>query len=51
MQNFISKNLNVKIKINYDISKPNGTPRKLMDTKFSKKIWLEIKIIFEGRYI
>ena len=32
----------IKVKIKYDLSKPNGTPRKVLDIKFSKKIWMEV---------
>ena len=35
--NFIIKSLNLNIKIDYDYSKPDGTPRKLLDVSLSKK--------------
>ena len=34
---FIMKKLNVKMKIKYDKNKPNGTPRKIVDTSLAKK--------------
>ena len=34
--NFIKKKFNLKLKIRYDKSKPNGTPRKIVDTKLAK---------------
>ncbi len=34
---FISKKLNINLKIKYDKSKPNGTPRKKLDLKLAKK--------------
>jgi GDP-L-fucose synthase len=35
--NFIIKSLNLNIKIKYDKSKPDGTPRKLLDISLAKK--------------
>jgi len=34
---FIMKKLGVSLKINYDKSKPNGTPRKILNTNLAKK--------------
>ena len=34
---FIMKKLNVNFKIRYDKTKPNGTPRKIVDTNIAKK--------------
>ena len=34
---FIMKKLKVKLKINYDISKPNGMKRKILDLSISRK--------------
>ena len=34
---FIMKKLNVNFKIKYDKSKPNGTPRKIIDSRIAKK--------------
>ena len=31
------KKLNVNFKIKYDKSKPNGTPRKIIDSRIAKK--------------
>ena len=35
--NFIMKKLNIKLKIRYDKSKPDGMPRKCLDIKLAKK--------------
>jgi GDP-L-fucose synthase len=35
---FIMNKLGVKIKINYKINTPDGTKRKLLDTKIAKKL-------------
>jgi len=35
--NFVIKNLNLDIKINFDKSKPDGTPRKILDISVSKR--------------
>ena len=32
-----------KVKIKFDLSKPNGTPRKLLDISLAKKIWMGCK--------
>ena len=37
---------NRNIKIRYDLSKPNGTPRKVLDIKL-KRLWLDSKIKFK----
>ena len=34
---FIMKKLNINLKISYNSSKPNGTPRKILDTTLAKK--------------
>ena len=34
---FLIKNFKVKLKIKKDLSKPNGTPRKILNTKLAKK--------------
>jgi GDP-L-fucose synthase len=47
--NFVIKSLNLNIKINFDKSKPDGTPRKLLDTSLSKKYgWLPKISLKEG---
>ena len=33
-----------KIKINYDLNKPNGTPRKVLDVSIAKKYGWKYKI-------
>jgi GDP-L-fucose synthase len=35
--NFIMKKMDIKLKIKYDRSKPNGTPRKIIDSNLAKK--------------
>ena len=35
--NFVIKSLNLNIKIKFDKSKPDGTPRKLLDISLAKK--------------
>ena len=34
---FVMKKLNVRMKITYDKKKPNGTPRKIVDTSLAMK--------------
>ena len=41
---FIMKKIGVKLKIRYDLNKPNGTPRKLLDTNLAKKYGWKSKI-------
>ena len=38
------KQMNVKLKIKFDKNKPNGTPRKLLDTSLAKKYGWRSKI-------
>ena len=46
---FISKKLNLNIKINKDLSKPNGTPRKIVDISIAKKYgWKSIVNFSDG---
>ena len=42
----IMKILNIKNKIHFDLSKPSGVKRKLLDISLAKKIWLETQNIF-----
>ncbi len=42
--NFIMKKLDVKLKIKYDKSKPNGTPRKILDRGLAKNYGWRSKI-------
>ena len=42
--NFIIKKLGLKIKIRFDKSKPNGTPRKILNSKLAKNYGWEAKI-------
>jgi GDP-L-fucose synthase len=42
--NFIIKSLNLNIKIKFDRSKPDGTPRKLLDISLLKKYGWSAKI-------
>ena len=35
--NFMMKKMNINLKIKYDRSKPNGTPRKIIDSNLAKK--------------
>ena len=47
--NFIIKSLNLNIKIKFDTSKPDGTPRKLLDTSLAKKYgWFPTVSLKEG---
>ena len=39
---FIMKKLKVKLKIKFDYTKLNGTPRKTLNTSLAKEIWLEV---------
>ena len=34
---------NKKIRIIFDLTKPNGTPKKVLDISLAKKIWMEAK--------
>ncbi len=42
--NFIMRKMNVNLKINFDKSKPNGTPRKILNTKLAKSYGWKSKI-------
>jgi GDP-L-fucose synthase len=44
---FIMKKMNVKLNINYDIKKPKGTPRKILDTSLAKKYGWQSKVSLE----
>ena len=41
---FIMNKLNLKLNIQKDLSKPNGTPRKILSTKLAKKYGWKSKI-------
>ena len=41
---FLMNQMNVKLKIKFDKNKPNGTPRKLLDTSLAKKYGWRSKI-------
>ena len=41
---FIMKKIDVKLKLQYDKKKPNGTPRKILDTRLSKSYGWKSKI-------
>ena len=43
---FIIKKLNTKMKIQKDLSKPDGTPRKIVDISIAKKYGWKSKISF-----
>ena len=43
----IMKHLNVKLKILYDKNKPNGTPKKLLDSSLANKNGWRHKVSFE----
>ena len=45
---FILLNLNVKLKIKFDQTKPNGTPRKIVDNTIAKKYGWKPKIEFKN---
>ena len=46
---FIIKKLGLRIKINFDIAKPDGTPRKLLDVSLAKKYgWIPKVSLSEG---
>ena len=45
---FIILNLNVKLKIKFDQTKPNGTPRKIVDNTIAKKYGWKPKIEFKN---
>ena len=49
--NFIIKSLNLNIKIKYDKSKPDGTPRKLLDISLAKKYGWFPKISLKEGFI
>ena len=42
--NFLIKKLNIKAKIRYDLKKPDGVYRKLLDIKVAKKYGWKAKI-------
>ena len=42
--NFIMRKMNVNLKIDFDKSKPNGTPRKILNTKLAKSYGWKSKI-------
>ena len=44
---FIMKKLNVRLNIEFDKSKPNGTPRKILDTKIANNYGWKSKISLE----
>lgn len=45
----IAKTIGLKVKIKYDYSKPNGTPRKLLDTSISKSYgWKNKTTLLQG---
>jgi len=45
--NFLMKKMRVKLKIKKDLTKPNGTPRKILCTKLAKKYGWKSKINLE----
>ena len=47
---FIMRKLNINLKINNDLSKPNGTPRKILDTKLAQKYGWESKVSLEDGF-
>ena len=47
MQKFIIKNINPNLKIKFDLNKPNGTPRKILDLSIAKKYGWEAKVSLE----
>ena len=49
--NFIIKSLNLNIKIKFDKSKPDGTPRKLLDMSLAKKYGWFAKISLKEGFI
>ena len=42
--NFIMRKMNVNLKIDFDKSKPNGTPRKILNTKLAESYGWKSKI-------
>jgi GDP-L-fucose synthase len=44
---FIIKNINPNLKIKFDLNKPNGTPRKILDSSIAKKYGWEAKVSLE----
>jgi GDP-L-fucose synthase len=49
--NFIIKSLNLNIKIDFDYSRPDGTPRKVLDVSLSKKYGWIPKISLEEGFL
>ena len=41
---FVAKQLNVKLKFKFDKTKPNGTPRKKLDTTLAKNYGWKSKV-------
>ena len=41
---FVMKKLDIKLKIKFDKTKPNGTPRKILDTSLAKSYGWKSKI-------
>lgn len=42
--NFLMRKMNIKLKIKKDLTKPNGTPRKILSTKLAKKYGWKSKV-------
>jgi GDP-L-fucose synthase len=47
---FIIKKLNLKVKIKFDLTKPDGVPRKLIDSSIAKSYGWKPKVIFEDGF-
>ena len=45
--NFIMRKMNVNLKIDFDKSKPNGTPRKILNTKLANLMVGNLKLIYQ----
>lgn len=45
--NFLMKKIKIKLKIKYDLNKPNGTPRKKLDTTLAKRYGWRSKFSLE----
>ena len=45
--NFLMKKINVKLKIQKDLTKPNGTPRKILNTKLAKSYGWKSRVNLE----